>query len=216
MARSFYYSHPTARMPIGPYTAKELQRLAGAGQIRPTDVISQGREGRAIPAADFPGLFGTPAEQARSVVRRAPAIIKPARFSSRVVAVIIDSMLVAFLAVGLASLLSSMVPVFQLPSQSQKYSAALHGSTLIVGAVYSSVFESTLQATPGKMAVGAKIVGVDGQRLDGFRISLRGAVKTLGFGLFGGLPMLLALFRPDGRAVHDLISGSMVVRDLQV
>lgn len=200
-------------MPTGPYSLKELQRLAEAGQISPGDLILQGRDDPGMPAGLYPGLFGRPAGQPRPIAGRAqaPALAagKPASFSARVMAVLMDSFLLGSLTAGFFSIYIPIVHGTTPPP----YDPVLHIAGFVIGALYSGLFESLFQATPGKLAFNMKIVGVDGQRLGGLRAGVRGAAKSGSFLFLGGLPMLMALARPDRRALHDLVAGSLVIQD---
>ena len=201
---------------MGPYSLKELQRLAAAGQIQPSDVILEDRDGAGVPAGAYPGLFGSPPTARRSAPRGRlgevpPALAagKPAGFSARVMAVVVDSVLLGSLTAGFFSIYIPIVHGTTPPP----YDPVLHVSGFVIGALYSGEFESVFQATPGKMVFGMKIVGLRGEKLSGLRAGIRGAAKSGSFVFLGGLPMLVALTRPDRRTLHDLVSGSVVVQN---
>ena len=64
----------------------------------------------------------------------------------------------------------------------------------------------------GKMLVGIRIVRRDGTRAHVGAILIRNTVGYLLTLLTGGLGFLLAAFMPSGRALHDLIAGTVVIR----
>ncbi|WP_038068412.1 RDD family protein [Thermus scotoductus] len=77
---------------------------------------------------------------------------------------------------------------------------------------YYVIFTALYGATPGKMALGLKVVRTDGQPVDWLTAFMREVVgKTL-----STLPLLLgylwAFFHPKRQAWHDLIADTLVVR----
>jgi uncharacterized RDD family membrane protein YckC len=76
--------------------------------------------------------------------------------------------------------------------------------------LYYAYAWTTSGKTPGMMILGVQVVGQDGTRV-GVR---RGLVRTLAYPLsflLLGLGFLGILFRPDRRALHDVIAGTAVV-----
>lgn len=67
--------------------------------------------------------------------------------------------------------------------------------------------------TVGKWATGLRVERRDGGRLGFGRAILRHTVGYLASLLTLGLGFLLAAFSRDGRALHDLIAGTVVVRE---
>lgn len=83
----------------------------------------------------------------------------------------------------------------------------------LVWIIYSTFFLSLWSATPGKKVLGLRVVRMD----DGGGLDWKlGLVRSL-FMLISAAPMMLgfvwALFEKDGRAWHDLIAGTRVVRN---
>ncbi|HKS28903.1 MAG TPA: RDD family protein [Pyrinomonadaceae bacterium] len=68
--------------------------------------------------------------------------------------------------------------------------------------------------TLGKWATGLRIEQMDGRDLSIVRALLRHLVGYPLSLLTGGLGFLVAIFNAQGRALHDLIAGTVVVRDL--
>ena len=68
--------------------------------------------------------------------------------------------------------------------------------------------------TLGKWATGLRIERVDGGNLSWVRVLLRHFVGYPLSLITLGLGFLLAVFNPHGRALHDLLAGTIVVRDV--
>lgn len=83
----------------------------------------------------------------------------------------------------------------------------------LFGAVYEIGFVlSPWQATPGKRALRLRVTGMDGRALGAGRIALRyfgGGLSWLSL----NIGHLLAMAKPDYRALHDRLAGARVVRD---
>ncbi len=82
---------------------------------------------------------------------------------------------------------------------------------LVIGATYFGWFHaSPQQATPGKMAIGIKVVRGDGERIT----FLRGIGRYFGFllsSLILCIGFIMAAFTARKQALHDLISDTLVV-----
>jgi len=77
---------------------------------------------------------------------------------------------------------------------------------------YYTAFTALYGATPGKMALGLRVVRVDGRPVDWLAAFMREVVgKTLS-ALPLGLGYLWAFFHPRRQAWHDLIADTLVVR----
>lgn len=81
----------------------------------------------------------------------------------------------------------------------------------VISGLYYVAFESSsLQATPGKMAVGIKVADADGRRLGRGRALGRWASHLVCyFTLYIGY--LMAAFTERKRGLHDLVAGTLVV-----
>jgi uncharacterized RDD family membrane protein YckC len=83
--------------------------------------------------------------------------------------------------------------------------------TLLVWTGYFAVQESSRwQATLGKRLFRIRVVGVAGERISFGRAVGRALLKLLGLGIYLGL--ILALFTRRRQALHDLVTGTLVVR----
>ncbi len=67
------------------------------------------------------------------------------------------------------------------------------------------------QATLGKMAVGAKVLDENGQRLSLGKIVLRETIGKFISGIIMGIGYLMIAFTSKKQGLHDMISGSVVV-----
>lgn len=82
---------------------------------------------------------------------------------------------------------------------------------LLLFSLYFAIFEgSPLRASPGKLCVRVRVVGLDGMRLGVFRALGRQLVKLLSI-LFVGAGIVVGMFSPQRRTWHDRISGSVVI-----
>jgi len=84
---------------------------------------------------------------------------------------------------------------------------------LILGPfLWLAAFEaSRWRATPGKLAMGLEVLGADDRRLSVARSLLRQLMKLLELGATG-LGYFIGALTGDGRALHDRLSGTKVVR----
>jgi uncharacterized RDD family membrane protein YckC len=81
----------------------------------------------------------------------------------------------------------------------------------LLAAVYFIAFEaSPWQATPGKRWLGLRVIAVAGGPVGVSRAAARFFAGSLSW-LSLNLGHALAMFRRDGRALHDLIAGTAVV-----
>ena len=88
-------------------------------------------------------------------------------------------------------------------------------SALVIAALVASAYfigfeASRWQATPGKRAFGLQVVAMDGSAPSLGRAAGRYVAGSLSW-LSLNLGHALVLFRRDGRALHDLIAGAVVV-----
>ncbi|HSF05892.1 MAG TPA: RDD family protein [Methylomirabilota bacterium] len=91
------------------------------------------------------------------------------------------------------------------------FQAMLGLFTLLFSALYTAVLHALDGQTLGKLAVGARVVGVDGERLSFGAALLRWLALWCSFAPLG-LGFVMAGLRRDKRALHDLIAGSRVER----
>ena len=83
---------------------------------------------------------------------------------------------------------------------------------LAIGLAYAWFFLARYQATPGKMALGLKVVRADGSRLSTGRIIGRYFAEALS-GMILGIGYIMAAFdEPERRTLHDRICDTRVIK----
>lgn len=82
---------------------------------------------------------------------------------------------------------------------------------LVVGLTYEALFVSRLGATPGKMALGLKVVRPNGELLDLGRAIGRHFAKMLS-ALILGIGYIMVGFDAQKRGLHDLICDTRVIK----
>ena len=83
----------------------------------------------------------------------------------------------------------------------------------VLGAIYHALFEaSPRQATPGQRLLDLRVADTAGKRIGRGRALLRHAAGALSW-LTLNIGHALVLLRPDRRALHDLVAGTVVVQD---
>ncbi len=89
--------------------------------------------------------------------------------------------------------------------------------TSVAGLVFTILYEGSFlgrfAATPGKMAVGIRVVRPDGSRISYLTAFLRPLAEIVS-GLTLGVGYLMAAWDPQGRSLHDRICNTRVVRKL--
>lgn len=87
------------------------------------------------------------------------------------------------------------------------------GGGLVVAAfLYSFLGLEVVGRTPGKAAVGLRVVRADGVRVGVTAAVVRTVVLPVSVAV-AGLGLLLAVVRADRRALHDMVAGTAVVHD---
>ncbi len=118
-----------------------------------------------------------------------------AEFWKRALAAIIDFLIlfIATLALGIVGLPSVL--------------------NFIVGILYFAFFESSeKQATPGKQALGIKVVNAQGQRIS-FQCALIRDLGKIVSSLILFIGYIMAAFTERSQALHDFIAGTFVINE---
>jgi uncharacterized RDD family membrane protein YckC len=153
----------------------------------------------------------------RPAIDEAPALdvsprplARPATVAARLGASVIDALLLAaidavvlYLTLALAGLEIARASVLPL--------APLVAFFAILAGAYLVAFVAAGGQTIGKMITGIRVVGDDGRRVDAAGAALRAAGCAVSLAT-AGLGYLPALTTADGRALHDRIAGTRVVR----
>ncbi len=141
-----------------------------------------------------------------------------AGFWIRVVAAIIDSIILGVVNTILQfTLLRPMLGLTDLSSNPASLFAfagamgVLGMVNLLIACSYEAIFVAQMGATPGKMALGMKVVRPDGSRVDLGRAAGRYFAKLLSMiVLFIGY--IMVGFDSEKRGLHDMICDTRVVR----
>lgn len=167
-------------------------------------------------------------------VKMSSAIIEddvPVGFWARLAAYIIDTVILTFLFSilwqGITALTGWQTPVVPNPEANMDVFAFLQAASKFLSEnfvhfipyivvmqieqmAYNVLFTGSCGATPGKLAIGARIVQVDGSRI-GYGLAFwRWMASRLSDFLFCVGYLFIAL-RPDKRALHDLLVGTKVI-----
>jgi len=154
----------------------------------------------------------TPAPQAPSDYLSKPR----GDFVTRFIAWLIDVIIVAIIQsvigaiVGLPLLFSRFDAVRPFDMAS-RYSAA-SGLSLLVGIAYYVYFWGATGATPGKMALGLKVIGTDGTMPIGY---VRAFIRYIGYiisAIICLLGYLLIIVDDQKQGLHDKIASTYVVK----
>ncbi|MEX6509163.1 RDD family protein [Jiella sp. M17.18] len=128
-----------------------------------------------------------------------PQALVPAGFPVRLVAALLDGLILGFVNYALVAL----------AAPGAEGAAGL--ATIVVGIVYVIGFWVWKGATPGKMALGMTVVTADGHRPIGLGTAVLRYLGYLASGLVFCLGFLWIAFRRDKRGWHDMIAGTLVL-----
>ena len=194
-------------------------REAGPGSDTPTRACSSC--GKVFPFVDL-AVFGDAAvcgDCKPGWVQRMMQGMAPARaqhfvyggFWLRLVAVVIDT-LITSVVVGVVDFLVGVKTIFSTARGLDSVAATVvYLLGMLGGLAYSVYFLTSSGATPGKMAMGLKVV-----KPDGSLISMPQAVgRFFGYYLSTfllGIGYIMAAFDDEKRALHDRMAGTRVIR----
>ncbi|MCP9494468.1 MAG: RDD family protein [Pyrinomonadaceae bacterium MAG19_C2-C3] len=134
-----------------------------------------------------------------------------ATFGQRLLALIVDSLIIAFAYYAIVGILS----VFGFASFSQEDTYSLTARDvegLLIGWLYEAVMMSShRQGTFGKMAFGIKVTDMNGNRISFGRATARHFAKYIS-GVICLAGYFVALFTQRKQALHDLIAGTLVLK----
>jgi len=146
-------------------------------------------------------------------------VTAPARYAGfwiRVVAAIIDAILVQIVVFPVSFVIGILIGVAGAASHStnlglQIFSSGISGTFgLAAGWLYSAVMESSKhQATLGKMVFGMKVTDLQGQRLSFGLATGRHFAKILS-GLILCIGFIMVGFTEKKQGLHDMIAGTLV------
>ena len=153
----------------------------------------------------------------------APVVaVSYAGFWIRFLAVVIDTIILMIVNTIVSSLMMGTVvtpipqitpganPMEVLPAFFAAVGASMAVNTAL-GALYESLFLTYLAATPGKLAVGLKVIRSNGAPIGMGRAFGRHFAKYLS-GLILGIGYLMVAFDAEKRSLHDMICDTRVVK----
>ena len=148
----------------------------------------------------------------RGVVSNNQAIVLSyARISARFVASILDALL---LAIGIVIIcLPVLFVATAIPDESlmARINLFVNGAWVLIQWLYYAVMESSpTQGTLGKMALGIKVTDMEGNRISFARATGRFFGKFISSVILG-LGWIMAVFTERKQALHDIMSGCLVV-----
>jgi uncharacterized RDD family membrane protein YckC len=195
---------PHAAPLYGDTSEQSAYPCAECGRLSPAqDVVEY--EGRYICAQCKPLFF-------QRLREGAPIGFIYAGFWIRVVAVVVDWFL---LFIGQLLIMAVMSIALFAGDGSEEFVLAWSAFMQLVQIAwvvsYETWFIGRFGATPGKMAVGIKVVRADGSRVTYLRAFARYFAKALS-GLILGIGYLMAAFDEEKRGLHDHICDTRVVR----
>ncbi len=142
---------------------------------------------------------------------------RPAGFWIRVVAAIIDSLVISLLAALMIGIITGVV--FLSDEQARDIVVAIGIfigiiGLIVLGWLYEALMTSSPRgATFGRRAIGARIVRADGVQLSFGRATARHFAKVIVTPLLPfGLGFLLAAWTKGKRAIHDMIADTLVIK----
>lgn len=148
---------------------------------------------------------------------------KPGGFGRRLLAVFLDGfimgMILTPITIGLALAMKGFYPAPGSGAQADPTMTLIHlGISYLAQFVaiyfYYGWFYSNKGATPGKMVLGLKVIDTSaGRNVSYWRAFFR---ETVGKGVSGLTLMigfLMAAFRKDGKALHDIMFGTQVLHE---
>jgi uncharacterized RDD family membrane protein YckC len=139
--------------------------------------------------------------------------VRYAGFWIRFVAAILDGIVVTVIALVLGAVLAMLVSVSGAVDQLE---VILHIFSTLASYVIQWLYEALLtssarQATLGKMVLGLKVTGLDGQRISFARATGRHFAKYIS-AIILMIGYIMAAFTERKQALHDMIASTYVVK----
>lgn len=145
------------------------------------------------------------------------ALPSTARWPARAAAALVDGVvLVVFTLLWLVFLLHAGIGTEKPPGDTHRLASAIAGSgwlqaTLLLALLLMLAFRLSLGATPGYLVLGLQVLRErDGSQCGAGLVVARGLALAVALAPLG-LGVLSALWRRDGRGLHDRITGTRVV-----
>ena len=133
-----------------------------------------------------------------------------AGFWRRVVAAILDGLVLSIVAVPLSLALGGGDAIGS--DSGMNYSPAASSISTVLGWLYAALMESSAkQATLGKMAMGIIVTDLEGRRIGFGKATGRHFAKILS-ALILGIGFLMVAFTQRKQGLHDILAGTLVVK----
>jgi uncharacterized RDD family membrane protein YckC len=140
--------------------------------------------------------------------RPAAAAVAYGGFWIRVVAYIIDAILLGIV----GAVLFSLFGISFTEPDLENYDPTINLVSFVIGWLYFALMESSERgATVGKMAMGLRVVTSDGQRLSFMNATGRYFAKIIS-AIILGIGFLMIAFTDKKRGLHDMIAGTLVIK----
>ena len=202
--------------PAAGLEAWALEPVAPVATAATSEAVDAGWRPLTATGAGGPGYADSPYAPPTANVARPDAVIHGgdvvlAGFLKRVAAYAIDAVIIGIASAVVGGLIYELLGVGGFGRGFWLEQAVLNAVSLVLSALYFAWFHAAYaMATPGKMAVGIKVV-----RLDGARISfLRGIGRyfaTILSSLILMIGFLMAGFTQRKQALHDMVCDTLVV-----
>ena len=193
----------------GPVETGVLRSLVAGGAQRADSLVCKEGQQSWQPAHSFGGLL----EDAWAAYGGGGAWATPAGFWRRLLAAILDGLILGCIWLLLGLVLWGVLLLSRLSREETGIVLSVFGSILAALAswIYFTCFESSAGgATIGKLAVGIAVTDEQGQPISYARANGRYWSKALSSIFCVGF--LMAAFTSRKQALHDLIAGTLVVR----
>lgn len=197
----------------GPASLEELLTWTRDGRVAATTRVWRSDEERWRPAAEVAELQPVlPQLPSLPEVTAADDMV-PVGFWVRAAALMIDQLVLGIplsLIVEAPEFLRKPLPDPQVLMRHLPELFAYSGIIFIVSGFYYILLTGRFGATVGKMIFRAQVVRVDGSPV-GYAVATGRYFASLLSRLILGIGYLFVVFRPDKRALHDLVAGTRVV-----
>jgi uncharacterized RDD family membrane protein YckC len=147
-----------------------------------------------------------------------PELLSYPSFWRRLIAAIADAIILAILALALGQALAILAvhPALGLRTRDIDVISLVGDFTvaalLVMSWLYSTLFESSSkQGTPGKIILGLVVTDLDGRRISFGRANARYWARALSIATLM-IGFILAAFTRRRQALHDLVSGCLIMR----
>jgi uncharacterized RDD family membrane protein YckC len=204
----------------GPASLDELKSWIGDGRVAGFTQVWRSDLALWTPAARYTELQQALARLQAAAPAKAGQAFRPAGFWLRLGAYVLDFVIRSMLFGVLCQWKQWTFPVAPKVLTLETYRQFAEQATPVLNqtlpwllglwVLYDVLFNGAFGATPGKMMVGAKVIGADGSPAGYGRALRRSLVARLTEMLFC-VGYLGILARPDKRGLHDLLAGTRVV-----